>query len=1082
MIETSVGGEAHPWAADQLCAAAVARWQAEPGQAQQEAAAEAALAYVAYPGRVVGELLQNASDAAAYGSTGIEPGPVLVTLYQTPADRNQATSTQTPWVLQVSNTGKPMTAQSLQSLIALRGSHKPDQHTTTIGRFGVGFAAVAAVSDQPQCAGQTAGVRFDAEQARAAAQLPHDCAVPLLRMPFPDNARSLPGYLTTITLPLRDEDAAAAVAAELAALTDITAIQYPGIYQIDVRTDHPEAGGCRTINDVADRWHLWSRRVDTSKVPPTPGTPKMSAARVAIAIPRCPTEDLPYDLTSGPQHDHIPQVLLAPSPTAVKWAWPHLVVIAEVAVDEARTHVLAGAVTELVLTQAATLLAQACTELVSAGTHTIWDLLPADSPASAYDARFRELLATALAHQAILPGADGRLWAPNAATALAETDITAECATWLAAAVPGLVVVPNKYWAWQQIWQIPQGDLHEIFASIPWDHYAKGPGGGRQWLSVLGESLHRQGVRSAIGHVSVPCFGTDTCSARQAVVAVDCAPGVIAGLKAAKVPVVSDAVADCGDGAAVLRAAGATWVDHHMALQLPAVQAWARDVCQQALDEEFWDDEYGLWDDEHDADDGHNIAGGITASNTKDQAPKALPRTGEPRWHTCAHMVLTAVAGGAEPPSWVHHVAWPDEDGQPALAADLVQPHSRLDRWRDPQIVGVVHPQWYSRAPQSVWAKLGVAADLAVVPLAGVDSVEVADLVTGDGVQEWAQSLAVGMIRSGAVVTGVDVVAQDRWGELVRLLDTDPVLRSAFVEPVVAADSVQHSSWAPWWLGQVLGCAGACMGTDSVWLPPPPAEVQGASPELVAALGAIPGLAALDERRWSAVLADAEAVTPTIWDVVSLWEALGTACATGDVPDPPAHLWALDHVDGPVWVSPELVTVVDHPMWAQRVDLGPMIPYRKPPRFAQTACVAGGYEFDEAAGGDRTALHRSVLTGDSLAVDIADWLGATVASDTDAGVITSTGVDDELPRCVHEIVPSAPATWIRHGELCVDDQPVSWWVESLATGDVIHAQSERAAAVAAAWCGGAWDRRHEVADRAAARAGQVRAALGGWAL
>lgn len=1009
---------------------------------------------------MVGELLQNASDAAAYVASQEQDGSgqVLVTLLPEPAD-----GPDPQWVLQVSNTGKPMTAESLRSLVALRGSNKPRRETKTVGRFGVGFAAVAAVTDQPQFSGQQAGVRFDAGEARHAAGFSTETPVPLLRVPFPDSARSLPGYVTTVTLPLRDAAAVTAVAAELAAITDVTVLQYPGILCLEIRTDHPDAGGSRTISDVSDRWHLWSRTVDTTGVPTQPGTPPMPSARVAVAVPRREAGDSVADLLAGGQRELIPPVLLAPTPTGVGWAWPHLVIIAEVAVDEARRRVLPGPVTDLVLTEAAQLTAQAAAELVSGGSHTVWELLSTHPAGSKLDARFRELLAAELADVAVLPGADNGTVAPTVATALAEPDVTADAAAWLAGVIPGLVVVPTSHAAWQREWGILEGDLNDIFAAVPWPRYAEGVDGQWEWLRVLREALHRPGVRSAIGHMRVPGPDGALHPARQSVVAVDCGPDVHAGLHAANIPVVLDRVADSADGAAILRAAGATWVDYATALHLPAVQTWATTVAVQALDDEFWDDATSF------PGDGTHLEG-----------------TSEPAWHTCARMVLAAVTAGAHPPTWARDVVWPDEDGEPVPATDLVQPGSRLDRWRDPEAVGALHPDWYVKAPETVWEALGVAADLAVVPLAGVDTVEIGGVLNGDGATEWGEEMAVGVIRSGAVVTGVDMVAETHWGDLVDALDTDPVLRQAVVEPVVAGDSSRHPSWTAWWLGDVLDCVGSCVGVNSVWLPPPPVEVAHASNELIAALGVVPGLAALDTDGWADVLADAETAAPTAWDVAALWDALGVACAAGNVPEPPVGVWALDHLDGPVWVAPEQVTVVDYPMWAHRTDLGPMIPYRHAARpAAKTAPdapdpVAHPQETGDAADDAVVDAGQAGNGGIAPAADIADWLGATLASETDAATVTSTGTHADLPAAVRLIAPSAPATWTRHTALHVDDQPVPWWVTDSGSGPMIHAESERAAAVAAAWCAGVWHRRDEAAAWAAAPADQVTVALGGW--
>ena len=152
----------------------LAAWAAAPVRFREDANAEEELALGGYADRVVIELAQNAADAAA--RTGV-PGRVLYELRGN--------------TLVVANTGAPLDADGVQSLATLRASAKRDDQS--VGRFGVGFSAVLAVTDEPVVLSRTGGVRFSkADTAAAVAELPsletevrrRDGQVPMLRLPF----------------------------------------------------------------------------------------------------------------------------------------------------------------------------------------------------------------------------------------------------------------------------------------------------------------------------------------------------------------------------------------------------------------------------------------------------------------------------------------------------------------------------------------------------------------------------------------------------------------------------------------------------------------------------------------------------------------------------------------------------------------------------------------------------------------------------------------------------------------------------------------------------------------------------------
>jgi len=163
----------------------LAAWAGSPARFREDANAEDDLALGGYRDRLVVELAQNASDAAGAGG-------VLRLTYDGA-------------LLRAANTGRPLDAPGIAALASLRASGKRDGGT--VGRFGVGFAAVAAVADEVVVASTTGAVRFSRERtaqavravpALAAELAARDGRVPLLRLPFPADEEPPPGWATEV--------------------------------------------------------------------------------------------------------------------------------------------------------------------------------------------------------------------------------------------------------------------------------------------------------------------------------------------------------------------------------------------------------------------------------------------------------------------------------------------------------------------------------------------------------------------------------------------------------------------------------------------------------------------------------------------------------------------------------------------------------------------------------------------------------------------------------------------------------------------------------------------------------------------
>lgn len=198
----------------------IASWRASPSRFREDANAEDDLARGSYRDRLLVELAQNASDAAGSG------GRLVLRL--------------DGQVLLAGNTGSPLDAEGVRALASLRASAK--RSGRTVGRFGVGFAAVAAVADEVVVASRTGAVRFGrADTLTAVRALPElaaelaarDLHVPLLRLPFPVDAAPPAGVDTEVRIVLRP-DAVEQVRASLDAFDPTLLLVLPGLVSVDL--------------------------------------------------------------------------------------------------------------------------------------------------------------------------------------------------------------------------------------------------------------------------------------------------------------------------------------------------------------------------------------------------------------------------------------------------------------------------------------------------------------------------------------------------------------------------------------------------------------------------------------------------------------------------------------------------------------------------------------------------------------------------------------------------------------------------------------------------------------------------------
>ncbi|MGF1425230.1 sacsin N-terminal ATP-binding-like domain-containing protein [Kitasatospora sp. LaBMicrA B282] len=387
-------------------------WAASPARFREDANAEEELALGGYRDRLVVELAQNAADAAARAGRGT--GRLRLTLRD--------------GVLAAANTGAALDAAAVESLSTLRASSKRADAAPTVGRFGVGFAAVLAVSDEPAIVGHAGGVRWSLAEARTladreAAERPElaeelrrrDGHVPLLRLPLPASGEPPAGYDTVVLLPLRDGAAEDLTRRLLAGVDDALLLTLPGLAEIVVElpdgrvrtltrsaaerspeglaevllTDHGPAGSTQA---------RWQTVTTTGSLDPALLTdrPVEERARPFWTV----TWAVPISAGGTPQPLPVAPVLHAPTPSEEPLGVPALL-IASYPLDSTRRHVAPGPLADFLTERAA----EAYTELLRARGADLGSLalVPGPLGQGALDNALRGAILSRLPGTAFLP-------------------------------------------------------------------------------------------------------------------------------------------------------------------------------------------------------------------------------------------------------------------------------------------------------------------------------------------------------------------------------------------------------------------------------------------------------------------------------------------------------------------------------------------------------------------------------------------------------------------------------------------------------------------------------------------------------
>ncbi|MGZ3141046.1 sacsin N-terminal ATP-binding-like domain-containing protein [Lentzea chajnantorensis] len=367
-----------PFGTEALRTSVLAAWRGSPTRFREDANAEEDLRIGGYRDRLLVELAQNAADAA-----GETPGVLRITLVD--------------GELRAANTGAPLTAAGVAALASLRASAKE----SGVGQFGVGFAAVLAVTDAPRVVSVSGGVEFSA--ARTRTEVPELAAerggdVPVLRLVWPCDEPVPDGFTTEVRLPLTVELSLDDLAAEVPDLL----LALPGLRRVEIGSQSWErfvtADGVVTVGPA--RWLVEqvSGELPAELVQGVEHRPQWTA-----------TWAYPLDEPLGED------VLHAPTPTDERLSLPARL-IATVPVEPSRRRVLPGAAAWAVLESAAALYPRLVAR-VPAVERTALVPLPG-FPLSEVDDRLRAAVLGALRSAEWLPLASGEWIAPARARVL----------------------------------------------------------------------------------------------------------------------------------------------------------------------------------------------------------------------------------------------------------------------------------------------------------------------------------------------------------------------------------------------------------------------------------------------------------------------------------------------------------------------------------------------------------------------------------------------------------------------------------------------------------------------------------------
>ncbi|MFE2216255.1 sacsin N-terminal ATP-binding-like domain-containing protein [Streptomyces canus] len=1016
---------ADPFGTARLRRGVLDAWATSPARFREDANAEEDLVLGGYRDRLVVELAQNAADAAARAGV---PGRLRLTLRE--------------GVLFAANTGAQLDAAGVESLSTLRASAKRDSQDGSIGRFGVGFAAVLAVTDEPAVVGRHGGVRWSLAEARehAADTARHspglgdeirrrDGHVPLLRLPFAAEGTAPDPYDTVVILPLRDTAAADLAERLLNAVDDALLLALPGLEEVVIETDTSRTISRRTegnlivVEDSRDGTTGW--RTASAHGPLTPellaGRPVEERLRPYWSL----TWAVPADTDGTPAHPRTSPVVHAPTPSDEPLGVPALL-IASFPLDTTRRHAAPGPLTDFLVQRAADVYAEllAGWRPVSEG---IIGLVPGPLGKGELDGALRQAILDRLPRTAFLPPALPAFLPPalepDEDSELPEVlrpreaevveGAGADTVRVLAEVLPTLLPAGLERRVELRtlgVARIPLTDAVDRLAGLE-----KEP----EWWQRLYDSL--AGVDpDRLSGLPVPLAdGRTTIGPRQVLLPTSDGslidPEILArlGLK----------VAHPAAAHPLLEKLGALPATSRAVLTTPQVRA----AVAASLD----DDGGMSW--EEDTPDAEELAETVLAL-VRDAGlePGDEPRLGA--------------------------LALPDEEGELVPAGELVLPGSPFAQVMREDELAYVDGELAGKWGEQPLAACGVLANFALVRATDVvldpdelepregDFAEPDDAGLLDAVDVWCEDILdrfpdtpVPPVATELVaVRDLDLVDEDKWPEALALLARPP-LRDAITQQVrILLPDGTHEVVRPytaWWLrgnpvldGRRPAGLLAAGGDPLLRGLYDEADATGFDDEQVLrALGVRTSVAALLEEPGGAAELLDRLADPDRPVTGAQLHALYSALADLD----PEQVTLPDELravtDGRVEVVDAAdAVVVDSPDLLPFTQGVPLLPVR-PPRAAE----------------------------------LAELFQVRRLSESVTGSVDSEGTEHDVPEPVRVLLGArTPSTYVEHDELVVDGVEIDW---RLTNDGVLHASTLEGVAAGLAWAAGQWPRRFEVA-------------------
>ncbi|MEV5428415.1 molecular chaperone Hsp90 [Streptomyces sp. NPDC052701] len=1011
---------ADPFGTARLRRGVLDAWVTSPARFREDANAEEDLVLGGYRDRLVVELAQNAADAAARAGV---PGRLRLTLRD--------------GVLVAANTGAPLDAAGVESLSTLRASAKRD--TPSVGRFGVGFAAVLAVTDEPAVVGRHGGVRWSLAEARdlagdLARHSPglgdeirrRDGHVPLLRLPFAAEGTAPDPYDTAVILPLRDTAAAALAERLLRAVDDALLLTLPGLTEVVVEIDGdvPRTLSRRTdgpftvVDDSVGGVTHWRTRAAHGAL-----TPDLLADRPVEERLRphwSVTWAVPVEADGSPARPRTSPVVHAPTPSDEPLGVPALL-IASFPLDSTRRHAAPGPLTDFLVQRAADAYAEllAGWRPVTAG---IIDLVPGPLGKGELDGALRQAILERLPRTSFLPPAlaphdqeadDDLPESLRPRDAEVVEGAGADTVRVLAEVLPTLLPAGLERRAELRTLGVARVSLSDAVDRLA--GLEKEPG----WWRRLYDSLAGVDPDRLTGLPVPLADGRTTIGPRQVLLPgpadARTDPEVLArlGLK----------VAHPDAAHPILEKLGALPATPRAVLTTPQVRA----AVAASLDDE----------------------GG---ANWEEDAPDA-----EELADTVLALVRDAGLEPGEEP-WLGALALPDEDGELSPACELVFPGGPFARVMREGELAAVDAELAGKWGEQPLAACGVLVDFALVRATDVvldpdelepregDFPEPDDAGLLDAVDVWCEDVLdrfpdtpVPPVATEIVaVRDLDLVDDDRWPQALALLSRPP-LRDAIVQPVrILLPDGTHETVRPytaWWLrGHPV--------------------LDGRRPAGLRAAGGDPLLRGLYDE------ADA-----TGFDDEQVLRALGVRTSVAALLDEPGG--AAELLDRLADPEREVTAAQLHALYGALAELDPE-QVTLPDEVR--AVVDGRVEVVDAA--DAVVVDSPDLlpftegvpllpVRPSRAADLAELFQVRRLSESVTGEVDSEGTEHEVPEPVRVLLgPLTPATYVEHGELVVDGVEIDW---RLTDDGVLHASTLEGVAAGLAWAAGQWPRRFEVA-------------------